>query len=225
MTWFVLVPGACHGGWWFEPVVDGLQQSGHTADAVTLSGLDPDGAPAPGANLGTHVSEVLELLAEQKEQAVLVGHSYAGSVITGVADKEPSQVAALVYLDAFVPNDGDSCWSMTNDEQRQWYGTGSRETGLAVEPLPFFDSRARPQPLGTLMQKSKLSGAWKTIQRKHYVTATASEWLEHSPFIGLAERLRHDPDWTVVDLDSRHNFLADGPDLLLRVLLELATSR
>ena len=153
---------------------------------------------------------------------MLVGHSYAGSVITGVADQRPTQIAALLYLDAFVPADGDSCWSMTNDEQRGWYGAASGTTGLAVEPLPFFDDRARPHPLGTLMQRSKLTGRYQTVRRRHYVVATATEWREHSPFLQVAERLRRDPDWTVTDLDSRHNFLASGPDDLVRVMLELA---
>lgn len=56
---------------------------------------------------------------------VLLGHSYAGTVITAVADRMPSRVRALVYLDAFIPEDGDSCWIMTNDEQREWYISGA----------------------------------------------------------------------------------------------------
>jgi hypothetical protein len=63
MAWFVLIPGACHGGWWFEPVADALRQAGPTADAVTLSGLDPEGPSAPAANLDTHIAQVVGLLA------------------------------------------------------------------------------------------------------------------------------------------------------------------
>lgn len=200
-------------------MVEGLRGAGHDADAVTLSGLDPDGPPSPAANLDTHIGEVLELLASRDGPAVLVGHSYAGSVISGVADGRPAQVSALVYLDAFVPEDGDSCWSMTNDWEREWYVTDSGDTGLAVVPLPFFDERARPHPLGTLMQRSKLTGAWKGVQRKHFVAATAADWLEQSPFVDVAARLRQEPDWIVTDLDSGHNFLAHGPDQLLKLLL------
>jgi pimeloyl-ACP methyl ester carboxylesterase len=156
------------------------------------------------------------------EPVVLVGHSYAGSVITGAADQRPEQASALVYLDAFVPEDGDSAWSMTNDEQREWYANDSGETGLAVKPLPFFDDRARPHPLGTLMQRAKLTGAWKAVPRKRYVAAAAAEWLKHSPFVGVTARLRDDPDWTVTELDSGHNLLAGGPETLVRILLEYA---
>jgi pimeloyl-ACP methyl ester carboxylesterase len=221
VTRYVLVPGACHGGWWFEPVAAALREAGHEAVAMTLAGLDPAGPPAPAANLDSHIGEVLELLDPGAGQAVLVGHSYAGSVITGAADQRPAQIAALLYLDAFVPGDGDSCWSMTNDEQREWYSKGSGVTGLAVEPLPFFDSRARPHPLGTLMQRSKLTGAYKTIRRKHYVAATAADWLPHSPFTGVADSLRRDPGWDVTDLDSGHNLLANGPHDLLKIILDM----
>lgn len=222
MAWYVLVPGACHGGWWFEPVAEALRRAGHTADAVTLSGLDPAGPAAPAANLDTHVDEVVRLLDARHEPAVLVGHSYAGSVVTGVADRRPAQVAALLYLDAFVPDDGDSCWSMTNDEQRQWYRAATAATGLAVDPLPFFDSRARPHPVGTLLQRSTLTGAFRRVPRKHYALAAAPEWLPHSPFVAVAAGLRDDPDWTVVDLESGHNVLAKGADDLLPLLLKLA---
>jgi thioesterase domain-containing protein len=91
MAWFVLVPGACHGGWWYEPVVIALRSEGHRADAVTLSGLDPDGPPAPSANLDSHVAEVAAVLRDETDPVVLVGHSYAGSVITGVADQLPGR--------------------------------------------------------------------------------------------------------------------------------------
>ncbi len=56
------------------------------------------------------------------------------------------RVRALLHLDAFVPADGDSCFAMTDDEQRRWYVEGAGRTGLGVDPLPFFDERARPHP-------------------------------------------------------------------------------
>ena len=76
---------------------------------------------------------------------VLVGHSYGGMVITGVADRIPEKVDALVYLDALVPRDGESCWHLVNDEQRQWY-LDVDDTGYGVQPMSFFDPRATPIP-------------------------------------------------------------------------------
>ena len=108
MAHFVLVPGANHGGWWYEPVVTALEVGGHTAQAVTLAGLGPDMGVGTPVNLDTHVAEVVALLDSAAVPVVLVGHSDGGCVVTGAADARPERVAALVALDAFVPDDGDS---------------------------------------------------------------------------------------------------------------------
>jgi pimeloyl-ACP methyl ester carboxylesterase len=224
MTTFVLVPGACHGGWWYLPGVDRLSEQGHAAHALTLTGLGDDGLLASGpVNLDTHITEATEAVVaatrDQGDGAVLVGHSYGGSVITGVADRVPERVRALVYLDAFVPDDGDSCFAMTDDEQRRWYIDGAGATGLGVEPLPFFDERARPHPVATLLQRARLTGAWRSVPVKHYVAAT--EWPGRSPFADTAERVRADPAWTVHYWPTRHNVLHDGPDRLLDLIVGL----
>ena len=159
MATIVLVPGACHGGWWYEPLVQRLAELGHRATAVTLAGVSERADELTGrVNLDSHVAEVVELVTAAAEPVVLVGHSYAGSVISGVADRVPERIGALLYLDAFVPEDGDSCWVMTNDEQRRWYIDDAGDTGLAVNPLPFFDPRASAHPLAAFVQRSRLTG-------------------------------------------------------------------
>jgi pimeloyl-ACP methyl ester carboxylesterase len=221
MARFILVPGACHGGWNLEPLATGLRTHGHEATPVTLAGLAEAPGPLGDINLDTHIDQVAHLL-DGGDPAVLVGHSYAGSVITGVADRMPGNVTALLYIDAFVPRDGESCWSMTNDEQRRWYGEGSGRTGLGVDPLPFFDERARPHPLGSLMQQARLTGAHATVGRRLYLAAVGSPWIESSPFVPTADRLRLDPAWTVVDLPCGHNVMAYAFDELLRLTLQMA---
>jgi len=216
---FVLVPGGNHGGWWYEPLVKELEKAGHSAEAVTLSGLDPEGPASPAANLDSHIAELAVRVEAQEEPCILVGHSYAGSVISGVADRSPLRVRALVYLDAFVPENGDSTWSMTNDWERQWIIEHAGATGLEVGPLPFFDPRARPHPIGTYLQKSKLTGAWRDVARKHLVAAVDPEWLKLSPFAAQTERLKRSAGWVVTELPCTHNFLAKGPELLLGLLL------
>jgi pimeloyl-ACP methyl ester carboxylesterase len=224
-TRFVLVPGACHGGWWYDPLVTALGEHGHDASAMTLSGLGLEEGANPTATLEDHVEEVVAALVEARHEAdsvVLVGHSYGGSVITGAADRAPGAVDALVYLDAFVPEDGDSCFSMTNDEQRHWYINGAGPTGLTVETLPFFDPRARPQPIGTFLQKSRLTGAWRQIAVKHYVAAM--DWTTESPFASTTARLKSEPGWVVHEWETRHNVLHDGPSRVLGLLLDLDAS-
>lgn len=218
MATFVLVPGACHGGWCFEPLAGQLRQHGHRVYALTLTGIGDRGhLPNSTVNLETHIQDVVgTLAAELIEDAVLVGHSYGGMVISGVADRVPERVDSLVYLDAFVPDDGDSCWTLTSDEQREWY-LDVGETGYSVPPLPFFDPRATPHPLASLLQRIRLTGDLGRFRRRDYVYAT--EWDGESPFAPTYRRLRDDPLWTVHALDSKHNIMRDAPDDLLKILL------
>ncbi len=219
VTTFVLVPGACHGGWWFAPLAEELRRHDHSALPLTLAGLGQDDDRDALVTLDTHIGEATQAVLETGGGVVLVGHSYGGSVISGVADRLADRILALVYLDAFVPADGDSCYSMTNDEQRRWYIEGAGETGHAVEPLPFFDSRARPHPLATFIQRSRLSGAWEAVPIKHYVAAL--DWPGESPFTSTAARLRSTPGWRVREWQTRHNVMHDGPARVLELLLEV----
>ncbi len=218
MATFVLVPGACHGGWCFTPVTERLRERGHRVYPLTLTGLSERSHLLNSTvNLETHLEDVTRaLVAEDITDAVLVGHSYGGMVITGVADRMPRLVDALVYVDAFVPDDGDSCWVLTNDEQRDWY-LEVGETGYAVPPLPFFDPRATAHPLAAFLQRIRLTGDLGRFRRRDYVYAT--RWPGESPFTPTYERLRKDPQWTVHALDSMHNVMRDAPEELLGILL------
>ena len=119
MATFVLVPGAWHGGWWFDPLARRLRRHGHEAYLLTLTGVgDRNHLLTDSVNLDNiqDLANVLE--AERIEDAVLVGHSYGGMVITGVADRVPERVDALVYVDAFVPRDRDAAWDLATDDLR-----------------------------------------------------------------------------------------------------------
>ncbi|MGI9049679.1 MAG: alpha/beta fold hydrolase [Rubrobacteraceae bacterium] len=219
MTTFVLVPGACHGGWWFEPFARRLRRHGHEAYPLTLTGVgDRSHLLGASVNLETHIQDVISVLeAEQIEDAVLVGHSYGGAVITGVADRVSERVDALVYIDAFVPGDGDSCFDLTTDDQRQWYLEGAGADGYAVTPLPFFDSRATSHPLASLLQRIHLTGNLDRFRRRDYVYL--SDWPEKSPFAQVYELLRQDPAWNVHILPTRHNFMAEASEEVFEILL------
>jgi pimeloyl-ACP methyl ester carboxylesterase len=222
----VLVPGANHGGWWYQPVVERLEALGHRALAMTLDGLDPnDPEPDRAITLDMHIAEMVDVVRRLAGPVVAVGHSYAGSVLSGAADAVPERFRSLVYVDAFVPEGGDSTWSMTVDWEHEWFIDGSGRTGRFVDPLPFFDERAVAHPIATLLQKSRLTGAWRTIADKHYVAAVSPEWLPQSPFIDTIEKVRADPEWTVHDLDETHNVLRNGPDALVGVLEKVIGGR
>ncbi len=159
------------------------------------------------------------LTAEDVHDAVLVGHSYGGMVITGAADRLPERVDSLVYLDAVVPADGDSCWALVSDAERRWY-LDVVDTGFAVRPLPFFDPRATPHPLASLLQPLRLSGDLGRFRRRDYVYAAG--WDGESPFTPVYRRLRADPAWTTHALDGGHNLMRDAPGELLEILLDVA---
>jgi len=221
MTTYVLVPGACHGAWCFDDLAEGLRAQGHRVLAVTLTGVaERAHLLHAGVNLETHVADVLaELAVHDVSDAVLAGHSYGGMVTTAVADRVPQQVNSLVYLDAFVPRDGDSCWTLTTDEQRTWYAAVD-DTGYGVPPLPFFDSRATAHPLASLMQPIRLTDDLSRFRRLVYVCAR--RWEGESPFAATYERLHRDPSWTTYALDGAHNLMRDCPDDLLKILLDAA---
>jgi pimeloyl-ACP methyl ester carboxylesterase len=218
MTTYVLIPGACHGGWCFDNLAAQLRARGHRVLAPTLTGVaERAHLLHAGVNLETHIADVLgELTVHQVQDAVLVGHSYGGMVITAVADRVPELVDSLVFLDAFVPKDGESCWTLTTDAQRSWY-TAVDDTGYGVPPLPFFDPRATAHPLASLMQRIRLSGDLSRFRERVYVAA--QKWDGESPFAATFDRLRRDPSWTTHALDGAHNLMRDNPDDLLRILL------
>ncbi|MEU9085427.1 alpha/beta hydrolase family protein [Streptomyces sp. NPDC048357] len=222
MTTFVLVPGAWHGAWVFEPLARQLRAHGHQAHPLTLTGLgDRRHLLTATVNLDTHIADLVNLLTDHRiTDAVLVGHSYAGMVITGAADRVPERVAGLVYVDAVVPEDGDSCWSLVTDQERAWYLGGVGETGYTSAPLPFFDPRATPHPLASLMQSVRLEGGLDRYHTRDYVYATG--WEGRSPFTPLYERLADDPDWRTHALAGGHNLMRDAPEELLKVLLARA---
>lgn len=224
MTAFVLVPGACHGGWWYDPLVQALTAAGHSATALTLVGLEDEPDIDRRITLDTHTDQVASAVqhaaAAAEASVVLVGHSYAGVPCVAAADRSPDRVAALVLLDAFLPADGDSCWSLTNDEQREWYATGCAAEGDGVAPLPFFDERARPHPIGTLLQTVHLTGAWEQVPVRHYAAAS---WPGESPMARSRARAAEDEAFAVHDWDTRHNVLHDGPERVLELLRQLTT--
>jgi pimeloyl-ACP methyl ester carboxylesterase len=214
MATFLLIPGGWQGGWAFEKVAKLLIAEGHTVQALTLAGLGE--RPAPATNLASHIEEAVQAIRECSGDLVLVGHSYGGMVITGAADAEPTKVRALVYADAYVPETGESVWSLTSARFRDAFITGAMADGLTCAPPPNLDPRCRPHPIGTFLQAIDLSGRWRQVSRKTYVGAHG--W-EGSPFLDLYRRLSVDREWKTHALKCGHNIARLEPDALTEILL------
>ena len=214
MATFILIAGGWQGGWVYQEVADLLTTEGHRALPVTLSGLGD--VPAPTANLDTHIGEVVDVIKAQRDGVILVGQSYGGMVVSGVADAEPSRIRALVYVDAYVPDNGDSVWSLTTPRFRDMFIAGAKADGLNCMPPPNMDPRCRPHPMGTFLQVISLGGRWHDVPRKTYVGAHG--W-QGSPFLDLYQRLSGDPEWSTVSLDCGHNVARLQPEALTKILL------
>jgi pimeloyl-ACP methyl ester carboxylesterase len=220
---FVLVPGGWHGGWWFEPLARRLRELGHQAFPVTLTGVgERSHLAAPSVNLDTHIQDVLQLLEQERlSGVVLCGHSYGGMVVSGVADRAPERVGALVYSDAYVPEDGESCSDLAGARFRQLFLDNARADGFSVAPPPMLDPRATAHPLASVVQAIRLTGAWRQIPRREFIYL--SGW-SGTPFTGLYQRLAADPEWVTHSLPVGHNIIADAFDELTEILLGAAKS-
>jgi pimeloyl-ACP methyl ester carboxylesterase len=222
MATFVLVPGAWKGSWAYESVVPLLEGAGHTVHALTLTGLRPDDddATVATANLDTHADDVLRLLDRAHiTSATLVGHSYAGMVIAAAADRAGGRISRLVHLDAFVPRDGESWWSATNEYFREVFAAGAEATGYSVRPPEKNggDPRRRPHPLASVMQTVRLTGAVTQVPRREFIYC--SGWEDRTPFAELRTRLAADPEWLVHDLPTTHNAMREDPEAVATLLL------
>lgn len=214
MATYILIPGGWQGGWVYQKVADILAAQGHKALPITLSGLGD--ASAPTANLEDHIGEVVSAVKSHSDDVVIVGQSYGGMVVSGVADAAPSQIRALVYIDAYVPDSGDSVWSLTTPRFRDLFVAGARADGLTCTPPPNLDPRCRPHPIGTFLQSINLSGRWREVPRKTYIGAFG--W-EGSPFLDLFQRLSREPEWSTFAFDCGHNVARLNPEALTEILL------
>jgi pimeloyl-ACP methyl ester carboxylesterase len=234
MATFVLVHGAWHGGWCWDRVRRALQAEGHRVFTPTLTGVaDRKHLLAETVDLQTHIDDVANLLIwEDLSEVILCGHSYGGCVITGVAELVPERIASLVYLDAFVPKDGESLHHALPEEARQAQLDGAREfgDGWRVPPIPaevfnvnaadrdWVNRQCTPQPLATFQQPVRLTGAAGAIKDKRYIWA--SDW-QGSPFAGFYQQAKAD-GWTALEFACGHDVMLDMPEALTEALLDAA---
>lgn len=221
---FVLVHGAWAGSWSMMRVADVLMARGHRVFAPTLSGLgERSHLAGANINLTTHVDDVVnEVVWKDLDNIVLVGHSYSGLVITGVAERIGERIASIVYLDAFIPADGQSF----ADFAEGWELVGetipapptSKGDYLDEEDRAWVDAKATPHPTASLKEKLRVTGAYQRVPKKTYIQATGWE----SPFGETADALGKDPGWTVRQIACGHDVGIDKPQELADLLVEAA---
>ena len=234
MAVFVLVPGGWSGAWTWRDVVSRLETAGHRAVPLTLTGLaERSHLLRREIDLDTHVTDVVNALVwNELRDVVLVGHSYGGFPATGAADRASDRIRSLVYLDAFLPRDGESMFDIMADDRRAQVKALAASKGEGWK-LPWIDSpafavpdaaeQARCQrlmtahPLGTFEQKLKLTGAWQKIPKLTYILAKR---YDPSPMHGFAARCRADKRWTVREIDAHHMLPLLEPQRVAELLID-----
>jgi pimeloyl-ACP methyl ester carboxylesterase len=224
MATFVLVHGAWSGGWCYAKVAALLRARGHMVFTPTLTGQGERAHLLNGAiNLSTHIADVLGVLHHERlSDVVLAGHSYGGMVITGVADRVADKITALAYLDAFIPQDGQSLFDINIAANTQRFlDAAGANGGLAVPPpsAAYFgvnaadaatvDALATPFPLGCFTEKLKLSGAYLEVKKHLYVHGTVLP--RESPFRPFYERAQAQ-GWSTHALACGHHVMLDQPE-------------
>lgn len=230
---FVLVHGAWQGNWVWERVAERLRAQGHRVYTPSLTGLGERAHLAgPKVDLETHVADVLGVIEHHElENLVLVGHSYGGMVVGGAADRVPGKIGSLVYLDAFIPEAGKSLWDFLPPEgsaaQKASAKDGWRIARISAaefrvqgaDDIARLDRRAVDQPIATMDQKSKATGAWRKIPHLAYIRAAGQP---RPTFAQFAEVVRKDPAWQYFEVPCGHNVMLDLPEALSGILLGCA---
>ena len=194
----------------WQRVAHVLRAAGYDVFTPSLTGIGERAHLAsPAVDLSTHIADVLGTLAcERLKDVVLVGHSYGGMVVTGVADRAPERISTLVYLDAFVPQHGQALMDLLGAERRASFSTAS----APVPPLPpqaqgmtdaqeiaWLDGRRDPQPFRTFTQPISLEDRYNG--QRAYVFCTG---YSPSSFVTFAERARNDRAWRYHELPTHH---------------------
>lgn len=228
MTAIVLVHGSFHGGWCWREAAARLRALGHDVFTPTLTGLgERSHLISAGVNLDVHIQDVVNvILWEELRDVVLLGHSYGGMPITGAADQIADRLSALVYLDAFTPEDGASSHCIRTAEPGH-VPLVEPADGIAMPPpaaeafgvggalAAWVDRRMTAHPFPTMTQPISLTGACWTVPKKLYVRCRGYPAPHFDRYHAQADA---DPGWLTVAGDWPHNIMMTDPDQFVDLL-------
>lgn len=235
---FVLVHGAWHGGWCWRRVAEILRGRGHTVFTPSLTGLgDRAHLFSKDVSLQTHIEDILSVVeSEELSDFVLVGHSYGGFIISGVADTLRERVSHYVYLDGSVPPD------MSTGASFSWAGFNPPETrearlklvreqggGVALpapppaefavtdpEDVAWLQRRFRPMPLQTYLATFTFKNSGSDGLKRTYI---ASIKPPQELLVATHDWIRHDSTWSFTTLDACHDSMITAPDAVASLLM------
>jgi pimeloyl-ACP methyl ester carboxylesterase len=224
--------GAWSGGWSWKKMIPLMQEADYRLIVPTYTGLGERAHLAnPSIDLDTHIQDILSVIKyEDLHNVVLLGHSYGGMVATGVADRVPDRINQIIYLDAFVPNDGQCLLDFLSDMERQRMdGLVKSGDGWRVPPNPsapdtppedldWLTERRMPMPLKCFQMGVRLqNGATKPPRSYIY----AKRITPADTFGQFAAHARSASGWRYFEIDASHVPNITAPDALMKVLQEI----
>lgn len=234
-TTFLVAHGAWSAGWAWKKMHPLMRAAGHRLITPTCTGLgEREHLANPSVDLETHIQDMLGVIKfEQLDAFVLIGHSYGGMVATGVADRVPERIAKLVYLDAFVPQDGQALVDLVTPATAERMRAGAKAgDGWRVPPNPvppdtsaedakWIQALRLPQPLKTLETPLRLRNSDTRIPRTYiYAKRTPPE----DPFKQFADRAKRE-HWAYHEMDASHSPHVTAPTALMELLQSVAQSK
>ena len=233
---FVFVSGAFCGGWIWRRVTDRLEQGGHKVFAPSLTGLgERSHLLSKDVNLDTHIADVVNLIKwESLENVCLVAWSYAGFVGSGALESIGDRVSSVVWLDAYIPADGQRVADLAAEAVRKGIQTaidkgqaGARGLGkistdaiVTERDRAFVESKATPHPVGAYLQQIKVSGALQKVAKKTYIRLPK---FPQPPFDTALADCKSDKSWATFELpDVGHMAMLDAPDRVSELILQAA---
>jgi pimeloyl-ACP methyl ester carboxylesterase len=234
MATFLIAHGAWSGAWAWKKMRPLLQARGHVLHIPTYTGLgERSHLASREIGLQTHIADVMGTLEfEDLRDVVVVGHSYGGMVATGVADRARARLRRLVFLDAFVPRDGQSLLDLLPADVRERMREAARTAGdgwrvppnpvppdTSEEDLAWLLPRRVMHPLGAFDEPIHLTQPDLTLPRVYIYCTRIAPGDVFGPF---AERARREPGWQYLELEASHSPNVTAPEALATLLDKLA---
>ncbi|AMN40378.1 alpha/beta hydrolase family protein [Rhodoplanes sp. Z2-YC6860] len=228
---FVLVHGAWHGGWCWRRVSDLLEKKGHKVFTPTMTGLGAcSHLISKDVNLTTHITDIKNFIKwEILSDIVLVGHSYAGIIISGVAEELHGKISSIVFLDAFMPENGDSLAEKAAPAFRDAIANAINRGDVSLKAPPaaafgvaeadraWVDGKCTPQPISTYTEKAVYTGGRDKVAKKTYIRAKG---YASPAFDAALAKTKADASWKTHEMTSGHDAMVIQPQELTELLLQ-----
>lgn len=237
MATILVTHGAWSAGFVWKKMRPLLRAAGHEIITPSHTGLgDRYHLAHKDIDLDLHIADICAVLfQEDLHDVILIGHSYGGFVATGVADRVAERLAQIVYVDAFVPKDGQNMMELATPQSRERWLNGAKFEGegwrVPPNPMPPDTSpddmawvmpRRYPQPIKTMTQGLRLQHGETALPRSYVYCTRIAPGDMFGPF---AQTARSDPAWKYFELDASHNPHITAPDELAGVLIAIADRR